>query len=80
MLIKVHWFIGKIKRYYSLIRKAYKIITEKFENIKLKLLRLQIVIKAINNIANFNNFIFTLLVFGVYLRININLPFTFTQT
>ena len=31
------------------------------------------VIKAINNIANFNNFIPTLLIFEAYFKININL-------
>ena len=40
MPVKAYWFIGKVKKYYNLIRKAYKIITEKFGKIGLKLIRL----------------------------------------
>ena len=40
MPVKVYQFIGKVKRYYNFIRKAYKIITEKLEGIRLKLIRL----------------------------------------
>ena len=69
-----------MKSYYGLICKAYKIITEKLSNTGLKALRLQIAIKVINDIVNPDSLILTLLIFKAYFKININLPFTFTQT
>ena len=69
-----------MKGYYGPIRKAYKIITEKLGNIGPKALRLQMAIKAVNNTANPDNLIPTLLIFKTYPKINIDLPPTLTQT
>ena len=78
--IKVYWSINKVKEYYGFIRKAYKIIIKKLSNASPKLLRLQIAIKVINNTANPNGLVPTLLIFKAYPKININLPPTFIQT
>ena len=69
-----------MENYYGLIYKAYKIITEKLNNTGLKALRLQMAIKTVNDTANPDSLILTLLVFKAYLKINIDLSFTLTQT
>ncbi|CAL3966496.1 unnamed protein product [Diplocarpon coronariae] len=56
--IEAYHSIGKVERYYRPLRYAFKII-----------IRLQIAIKAINDIAGLNRMIPTLLVFKAYLRL-----------
>ena len=66
--IEAHNSIGKVKRYYTPLQQAYKIIwnelTDKQVNKKISL---QIAVKAINNLARLNGIVSTLLVFGAYL-------------
>ena len=67
VLVEAYHLIDKVKRYHYLLCCTYKIVTKKH----LKLFnvdRLQIAIKAINNIVRLNGLILTLLVFGAYLR------------
>ena len=65
--MKAYHLISKIKRYHCLLRYAYEIIIKKH----LKLFdvnRLQIAVKAINNIVELNKLILMLLVFGAYFK------------
>jgi hypothetical protein len=68
VLIEAYNLVGIVERYYRLIRRAYQIISVELPNIS-KEMALQMAFKAINNIANPNSLILTLLVFGAYLRI-----------
>jgi hypothetical protein len=53
---------------YISFRRAYNIINKKLLKL-LKENRLQMIIKAINNIIGFNDLIFTLLIFGTFLKL-----------
>jgi hypothetical protein len=72
VLVKAHNNINKVERYYTPLRRAYKIIrTElKKEGIDDEVC-LQIAVKAINNIAGPNSLVPTLLVFGAYPRMTL---------
>jgi hypothetical protein len=72
VLIEAHNSISKVERYYTPLRRAYKIIrTElKEEGIDDEVC-LQIVIKAINDTASPNSLVPTLLVFKAYPRITL---------
>ena len=54
-----------MERYYILLRRVYKIISLKLKGASKKL-TLQMAVKAVNNFANLNRLIPTLLVFGAY--------------
>ena len=70
MLVKAYNSIGKVERYYTLLRRAYKIICNKLANKKVnKEVILQIVVKAVNDLARPNSIVPTLLVFKAYPRI-----------
>ena len=68
MLIEVYHLINKVERYHYSFRRAYKIVYEEYLNFYDDY-KLQMIIKAINNIIGSNGFILTLLVFGVYPKI-----------
>ena len=57
-----------IERYHGLLRRVYSIIITKIPGIKPDSV-LQISFKAINDSVGPNRLVFTLLVFGIYLRI-----------
>ena len=66
--MEVYCLINKIKRYHCLLHYAYEIIMK--EHLKLSNAnRLQIAIKAINNIIKSNKLIPMLLIFKAYLKI-----------
>jgi hypothetical protein len=70
VLVKAYNSISKVKRYYILLRRLYKILQDKLQNKKLnKEVILQIAIKAINDIIRPDKLVPTLLVFGLYLKI-----------
>jgi hypothetical protein len=69
MLIEAYNSISKIERYYILLRRAYKIIRDEFQNNTTAELALQIAVKAVNDLASPDGIIPTLLVFGAYPRI-----------
>ena len=63
--IKAYNSIGKVERYYILLRHVYKIISLKLKSAS-KELTLQIAVKAVNDSAGLDRLIFTLLVFSTY--------------
>ena len=67
VFVKTHHSINQIERYYKLFRRIYTIIITKISHIDFEL-KLQIIFKIINSFINFNELIFTLFVFDVYLR------------
>jgi hypothetical protein len=69
ILIKPYNLVGKIKQYHNPLRRAYKIIYDKFRGTKTSTeVNLQITIKTINNSTGPNGIVFILLVFGAYPR------------
>jgi hypothetical protein len=75
--IETHHSIDMIERYHDSFRRIYAIIIAKISNIDSNS-TLQMTFKALNDFAEFNELIFTLLVFKAYLRmIEINV-FSFT--
>jgi hypothetical protein len=60
--------VGKVKRYYTLLRQAYKIICNKLRDTSAEI-SLQITVKAVNDSARPDRIILIFLVFSVYLRI-----------
>lgn len=62
--------IGLVKRYHTLLRRAYLIITAELDNQGIgKEIRLQMAVKAVNDTAGYNGLVPTLLVFGTFPRI-----------
>jgi hypothetical protein len=73
MLVEAYYSISKIKRYHSPLQQAYKIISEEFRGINISNeMKLQIVIKTVNDLIGPDSIIPTLLVFRAYLRITNN--------
>jgi hypothetical protein len=71
--VKAHNSIGKVKRYYSLLRQAYKILSNKLLSANKKSI-LQITVKAVNDLTGPDGIVPTLLVFGAYPCITRNSP------
>jgi len=67
VLIEAHNSVGIVERYYSLIRRAYLIITTEISSLE-KDIVLQIAFKAINDSAGLNGLILILLVYGALPR------------
>ncbi len=65
--IETHYSIDMIERYHDSFRRMYAIIIAKISNIDSNS-TLQMTFKALNDFAEFNELIFTLLVFETYLR------------
>jgi len=63
--IKAYNSVGKVKRYYALLYRVYKIISLELENASEEL-TLQMAIKAVNDSAGLDGLVPTLLVFGAY--------------
>jgi len=63
--IKAYNSIRKVERYYTLLCRAYKIISLELENASEEL-TLQIAIKAVNDSASPDGLVPILLVFGAY--------------
>ncbi|EKD15136.1 hypothetical protein MBM_06897 [Drepanopeziza brunnea f. sp. 'multigermtubi' MB_m1] len=68
MLIKAYHSVGLVKRYYVLVRRAFKIVTKELLK-ALKEDRLQIAIKAINDTAGPNSLVLILFVFKTLPRL-----------
>ena len=68
VLVEAHNSIRKVERYYSPIRRAFKILKAEMPGTDDNVI-LQIAFKAINDTAGPNGIVPTLLVFGAYLRI-----------
>ena len=67
--VKTHNSISKIERYYVSLRRAYDILRSKLSYLSPELC-LSLAIKVINDTADLNDLILTLLIFGTYLRIS----------
>jgi hypothetical protein len=80
MFIKTHHSIKMIKRYHDLLRRIFSIIAIEISDIDLEI-TLQMTFKIINDSTEFDDLIFTLLMFDVYLwMIEMNVSsFTITQ-
>jgi hypothetical protein len=65
VLVKAHNSISKVKRYYSLLRRAYKILSSELLSANKKAI-LQMTVKAVNDSAGPDGIVPTLLVFGAY--------------
>jgi len=63
--VKAHNSVRKVERYYTPLRRAYKIISLELEDASKKL-TLQIAIKAVNDFAGPDELVPTLLVFSAY--------------
>ncbi|KAF1980479.1 hypothetical protein BU23DRAFT_576403 [Bimuria novae-zelandiae CBS 107.79] len=66
--------ISKVKRYYTPLRRAYKIIRAELDSSTSDVVVLQIVVKAVNDTAGLDGLVPTLLVFGAYPQVSINSP------
>ena len=63
--VEAHWSIGKVKRYYAVLHRAYQIVSEELPDLN-KEMALQMAVKAVNNTAGPNGLVPTLLVFGAF--------------
>jgi hypothetical protein len=66
--IEVHYSIGIVERYYSLIRYTYLIIIAKVKGITKEIV-LQIAFKALNNTTSISGIVPTLLVYSTLPRL-----------
>jgi hypothetical protein len=69
--VKAHNNIGKIKRYHSLLQRAYKILNSELLSANKEAI-LQMAVKTVNDSAGPDSIVPTLLVFGAYPRITRN--------
>ena len=67
--VEAHNSISKIERYYASLRRAYDILRSELPYLSPELC-LSLAVKVINNTADLNNLISTLLIFETYLRIS----------
>jgi hypothetical protein len=65
--IETHHSIEMMKRYHNSLRRMYAIITIEISNIDFEIV-LQMTFKVINDSIEFDELIFTLLIFEAYLR------------
>jgi hypothetical protein len=65
VLVKAYNSISKVKQYYSLLQQAYKILSSELLSANKKAI-LQIIIKAVNDLAGLDGIVLTLLVFKAY--------------
>jgi hypothetical protein len=63
--VEAHNSIGKVERYYGLLRRAYKILSSELSSANKEAI-LQITVKAVNDSAGPDGIVPTLLVFGAY--------------
>jgi hypothetical protein len=74
IFVETHHSIEMMKRYHDSLRRVYAIITIEISNIDFEI-ALQMTFKVINDSIEFDELIFTLLVFDAYLRmIDMNVP------
>ena len=71
ILVEVYYSISIVEQYYVPLRRVYEIITKELLQVT-KQYVLQIVVKATNNTTRLDSLVLTLLVFGIFLQININ--------
>jgi hypothetical protein len=72
--IKAHNSIGKIERYYGLLKRAFEVIFADFGNAITPDYVLQMAVKAVNDTAGPDGLVPILLMFGIYPRLLPSLP------
>jgi hypothetical protein len=72
--IKAHNSISKIKRYYGLLKRAFKVITADLGISLAPEYVLQMAVKAVNDTAGHDNFVLIFLIFGTYPRLSPSSP------
>jgi hypothetical protein len=72
--VEAHNSIGKIERYYGLLKRAFKIITADLGISLAPEYVLQIAVKAVNDTAGHDGLIPTFLIFGIYPRLSPSSP------
>ena len=71
MLVEAHQSVGKVERYYTLLRRVYEIIWKETRAEKpSKEIVLQMAVKATNDTAGPNGLVPTLLVYRAYPRLS----------
>ena len=74
VLVEAHWSIEIVERFHSMLKRVYKVImkdlTDSTEIKVSKELNLQMIVKAVNDIAKANGLVSTLLVFDAYSRMH----------
>ena len=69
--VEVHWSIEIVERFHPVLRRIYKVIMKNLAEMKIsKKLGLQMTVKTVNDTADSNGLVFTLLVFGAYSRMH----------
>jgi hypothetical protein len=63
--VEAHWLIRKVERYYTILRRAYQIISKELPDLD-KEMALQMAVKAINNTVGLNGLVPTLLIFSAF--------------
>jgi hypothetical protein len=71
--VEAHNSIGKVERYHSLLRRAYKILSSELPSANKEAI-LQMAVKAVNDSAGPDGIVPTLLVFGAYPRMTRDSP------
>ena len=75
VLVKAYNSVSKVERYYGPLRRVYKILSNELLSLSTnKEVILQIVVKAVNDLAGLDGIVPTLLVFRVYPRITKDSP------
>jgi hypothetical protein len=71
VLVEAHNSVGKVERYYALLRRAYQILFDELAEQQIdKETLLQMAVKACNDSTGPNGLVPTLLVFGAYPRMS----------
>ena len=68
--VEIHWSIEIIEQYYLVLRQTYRPIIDDSKTSINKKITLQMTMKAINDTAKSDEFVFTLLVFEIYSSMN----------
>ena len=71
--VEVHWSIEIVERFHPVLKRVYKVIMKNLASVDAKIskkVRLQMIIKTVNDIAGANGLVPTLLVFGAYSRMH----------
>ena len=69
ILVEIYNSIGKIERYYYSLRRVYRIIRDELRGKIDSEIALQIVVKAVNDLAGPDSIVLTLFMFGAYSKI-----------
>jgi hypothetical protein len=68
VLVEVYWLVGLVERAHPTLRRAYQVILDELHGTLTKDLVLQMAVKAVNDTADPDGLVPTLLVFGAYPR------------